>query len=74
MFVQVVLHLNLLINDPDNKVMTDVRIHIRSYSMDKWPEYFELFRRRIQVKNLQGPPKYDLCLTREESIQAENKI
>ncbi|CAF1366386.1 unnamed protein product [Rotaria sordida] len=69
-----VLHLNLLINDPDNEIMTDAQIHIGLYSMDKLPEYFQLFRRIIQVNNLQGLPSYHLCLTHQESIEVETKI
>ncbi|CAF3538830.1 unnamed protein product [Rotaria sp. Silwood1] len=66
--------LEVINKDPDNKVITGVRIHIGLYSMDKSPQYFELFGRTIQVNNLQGPRWYDLCLTREESIQAEKKF
>ncbi|CAF4256832.1 unnamed protein product, partial [Rotaria sp. Silwood2] len=66
--------LEVINKDSDNKVMTGVRIHIGLYSMDKSPQYFELFGRTIQVTNLQGPRWYDLCLTREESIQAEKKF
>ncbi|CAF1322792.1 unnamed protein product, partial [Rotaria sordida] len=66
--------LEVINKDPDNKVITGVRIHIGLYSMDKSPQYFELFGRTIQVNNLQGPRWYDLCLTREESIQGEKKF
>lgn len=66
--------LEVVNKDPDNMVVTGVRIHIGLYSMDKSPQYFELFGRTVQVNNLQGPRWYDLCLTREESIQAEKKF
>jgi len=66
--------LEVINKDSDNMVVTGVRIHIGSYSMDKCPQYFEFFGRTVQVNNLQGPRWYDLCLTREESIQAEKKI
>ncbi|CAM4878013.1 unnamed protein product [Rotaria socialis] len=66
--------LEVINKDSDNMVVTGVRIHIGLYSMDKSPQYFELFGRTVQVNNLQGPRWYDLCLTREESIQAEKKF
>ncbi|CAF5178784.1 unnamed protein product, partial [Rotaria magnacalcarata] len=66
--------LEVINKDSDNMVVTGVRIHIGLYSMDKSPQYFELFGRTIQVNNLQGPRWYDLCLTREETIQAEKKF
>ena len=66
--------LEVINKDSDNMVMTGVRIHVGSYSIDKSPQYFEIFGRTIQINNLQGPRCYDLCLTREESIQAEKKF
>lgn len=66
--------LEIINKDTDNMVVTGVRIHIGSYSMDKSPQYFEIFGRTVQVNSLQGPRWYDVCLTREESIQAEKKF
>jgi E3 ubiquitin-protein ligase UBR4 len=66
--------LEIINKDSDNMVITGVRIHVGAYSMDKCPQYFEFFGRTIQVNNLQGPRWYDICLTREESIQAEKKF
>ncbi|CAF3628387.1 unnamed protein product [Adineta steineri] len=66
--------LEVINKDSDNMVITGIRIHIGSYSLDKSPQYFELFGRTIHINNLQGPRWYDLCLTREESIQAEKKF
>ncbi|UJR08441.1 hypothetical protein I4U23_012711 [Adineta vaga] len=66
--------LEVINKDSDNMVITGVRIHVGSYSMDKCPQYFELFGRTVHTNSLQGPRFYDLCLTREESIQAEKKF
>jgi E3 ubiquitin-protein ligase UBR4 len=66
--------LEVMNKDPDNMVVTGIRIHIGAYSMDKCPQYFEFFGRSVHVNNLQGARWYDLCLTREESIQAEKKL
>jgi E3 ubiquitin-protein ligase UBR4 len=66
--------LEVINKDSDNMVITGVRIHVGSYSMDKCPQYFELFGRTVHINNLQGPRWYDLCLTREESIQGEKKF
>ena len=60
--------------DSDNMVITGVRIHVGGYSLDKCPQYFEYFGRNVQVNSQQGARWYDLCLTREESIQAEKKL
>ena len=37
--------------DSENMVVTGVRIHIGSYSMDKSPQYFEIFGRAVQVNH-----------------------
>ena len=66
--------LEVINKDSDNMVITGVRIHIGSCSMDKSPQYFEFFGRTIHVNNAQGPRWYDICLTREETIQAEKKF
>lgn len=66
--------LEIVNKDPDNMVIIGVRIHIGSYSLDKCPQYFEYFGRTVQVNNLQSARWFDLCLTREESIQAEKKF
>ncbi|CAF1683808.1 unnamed protein product, partial [Adineta ricciae] len=66
--------LEVINKDSDNMVMTGVRIHVGSYSMDKCPQYFEVFGRTIYTNSSQGPRFYDICLTREESIQAEKKF
>ena len=60
--------------DLENMVVVGVRIHVGSNSMERSPQYFEFCGRTVQVNHQQGPRWYDLCLTREESIQVEKKL
>ncbi|CAF0847863.1 unnamed protein product, partial [Didymodactylos carnosus] len=66
--------LDVINKDPDNTVFCGVRIHVGSYLIDKCPQYFELFGRTVQVNYSQGPRWYDICLTRQESLQADKKF
>ena len=65
--------LEVMNKEPENMVIT---VYVGSDAMDKLPQHLEYFGRTVPVNHRHGPSivVYDLCLTREESIQAEKKF
>ena len=59
--------------DSARTLIMGCRILVGTHSIERSPTYFEVFERRIPVK-LTRSRWFDICLTREEALIADNKL
>lgn len=60
-------------SDASRSLLVGCRILLGTHSLERVPTYFQVFSRRLPVK-LQRQRWFDICLTREEAILADNFI
>lgn len=60
-------------SDASRSLLVGCRILLGTHSLERVPTYFQVFSRRMPVK-LQRQRWFDICLTREEAILADNFI
>jgi hypothetical protein len=57
-----------------NMLIVGVRVHLGTSSVERVPAFFEVLGRRVPVQKPVRPRWYDICLTRAESIVADNRL
>lgn len=61
------------VTDSARSLLVGCRILIGTHSLERVPQYFQVFNRRLPVK-VTRQRWFDICLTREEAILADNKL